>query len=216
MTHPHRLLIIGASGRTGRLLTRLAVADGYDVTVLVRDPGSLRDVSGVHRTVVGDATDPSAVAEAVNGQDAVITVVSAPDRKPSTVVSDVTRTLLTEMTRAGVRRLVVTSSRNVAATKPWPVIAPIKWFFRHVYADLVRAEDLVWSSELDWTIVRAVMLCDDPAQGHVHIDREPNPTGGHWKLTRDDYARVLLDTVRDPDTTRVALGVNGPTQGGSR
>lgn len=211
MTGPSRLLIIGASGRTGQILTRLAIADGHTVTVLVRDPTSMGDIASPHRTVVGDATDSAVIAEAVKGQDAVITVVSAPGRRPSTVVSDITRTLVAEMSRAGVRRLIITSSRNVTATKPWIMVAPIKWFFRHIYADLARTENLVRSSELDWTIVRAVMLTDDPARGNVHIDRETNATGGHWKLTRDDFARVLIDTLRDPDTAHAALGVNGPT-----
>lgn len=213
-TPPSKLLIVGAGGRTGGILTRLAIADGHQVTALVRNPAAVSDVPGPHRTVVGDATRPAVVGEAVAGQDAVITVVAAPHRKPSTVVSDLTRTLVAEMTNAGVPRLVVTSSRNLTATKPWLAVAPTRWFFRHVYADLARAEQLLRSSTLDWTIVRAAMLTDDPARGRVHIDDQPNATGGDWKLTRADYARVLLDTALDPATVRRALGVNGPKQPG--
>jgi putative NADH-flavin reductase len=158
---------------------------------------------------VGDAADASAVAEAADGQDAVISVVAAPDRRPTTAVSDIAKALVAGMDKTGARRLVMTSSRNITATKPWIAVAPTKWMFRHVYADLGRAEDIVRASDLDWTIVRAVMLTDDPPRGRIHIDREANATGGDWRLPRGDYARVLLDTALNTTTTHQAIGVNG-------
>lgn len=209
MTTRSRLLIVGAGGRTGSILARLAVAEGHIVTALARTRIPTDVVPGLHRQVTGSAMNPAVVAEALDGQDAVITVVAAPDRKPTTVVSNITRTLLTEMNAADVRRLAVTSSRNITATKPWIAVAPTKWVFRHVYADLARAEELVRSSGLDWTIARAVMLTDGPPRGGTHIDHEDNATGGDWKLPRADYARVLLDTALDPDTVHQSLGVNG-------
>lgn len=209
MTGPSRLLIVGAAGRTGRILTQLAVTEGHIVTTLARARIPTDAVPVLHRQVTGDATDPAVLGEALDGQDAVITVVAAPNRKPTTMVSDITRTLLTEMDKTGVRRLVVTSSRNITATKPWIAVVPTKWVFRHVYADLARAEELVRTSGLDWTIVRAVMLTDDPPRGGVHTDQDDDATGGDWKLPRADYARALLDTALDPATVHGAFGVNG-------
>ncbi len=203
------LLVVGAGGRTGRVVCKLAASEGHIVTTLGRNPMPADIEGAVHRRVTGDATDRAAVGEAVKGQDAVITAVAAQGRGPSTTVADITRTVLSEMGEAGVDRIVVTSSRNVTATKPWIAVAPTKWFFRHVYADLARAERLVRSSGLDWTIVRAVMLTDDPPRGGAHVDQEDDATGGHWKLPRADYARVLLDTALDPATVHQSLGVNG-------
>ena len=64
-------------------------------------------------------------------------------------------------------------------------------------------------SGLDWSIVRATMLTDRPFTGQVHIDFEPNATGGDWALTRDDYAMALLDVAENPQMIRKALGVCG-------
>lgn len=209
MSDRRKLLIVGAAGRTGSLLTRLAIDEGHIVTALVRTPIPTDKAPVLHREVVGDATDPMVVAEAAEGQDAVISVVAAPDRRQTTTVSDIAKALVAGMDTAGVRRLVMTSSRNITATKPWIAVAPTKWMFRHVYADLARAEDVVRSSDLDWTIVRAVMLTDDPPRGRVHTDREANSTGGDWRLPRSDYARVLLDTALNTTTVHQAVGVNG-------
>lgn len=210
MSNVSRLLIVGAGGRTGSLLCDLAARKGHIVTTLGRSPMPADAKSAAHRQITGDARDAAVVSEALEDQDAVITTVAAQGRGPDTMVSDITRTVLSEMDKSGVNRIVVTSSRNVAATKPWLVVAPTKWFFRHIYADLVRAEQLVRDSGLDWTIVRAVMLTDDPPRGVVHIDQNDNATGGDWKLTRADFARVLLDTALDLDTFHQTLGVNGP------
>ena len=209
MSGPSRLLIVGAGGRTGRLLCELAARKGHIVTTLGRRPMPVGAEAAAHRQITGDARDAAVVREALKDQDVVITAVAAQSRGPNTMVSDITRTVLSEMDKARVNRIVVTSSRNVTATKPWLAVAPTKWFFRHIYADLVRTEHLVRDSGLDWTIVRAVMLTDQPPSGVVHIDQNANATGGDWRLPRADFARVLLDTALDPATVHQHLGVNG-------
>ncbi len=70
-----RILIIGATGGTGRQLLVRALEQGYVVRALVRDPGKL-SVEHPHLTVVhGDVLDYSDVEEAVRGQDAVISAL---------------------------------------------------------------------------------------------------------------------------------------------
>ena len=70
-----RILIIGATGGTGRQLLVRALEQGYVVRALVRDPGKL-SVEHPHLTVVhGDVLDYSAVEKAVRGQDAVISAL---------------------------------------------------------------------------------------------------------------------------------------------
>jgi putative NADH-flavin reductase len=191
-----RLLVVGAAGRTGRLVVEQAVERGHEVTALARRP-----VPGAHAEVVGDATDPGVVARAVAGQDAVLMAVGS---------SAILRVLAPAMTAAGVRRLVMTSSRSVVATRPrfWVGLA---WLWlRGPYADLARAEGILEGGALDWSVVRATMLADGPAKGRVHTDFAADATGGDWRLTRADYARCLLDVVEDAGMVHRAVGVGGP------
>lgn len=67
-----RILVIGAAGRTGRLVVEQAAERGHAVTTLAR-----RAVPGDHATVLGDATDPAVVGPAVTGQDAVMMAVGS-------------------------------------------------------------------------------------------------------------------------------------------
>lgn len=195
-----RMLIIGAAGRTGRLLAQQAIDRGHVVTALARGPERLHTLKGPHRPVAGDATDPDLLRRAVHDQDAVICAVGS---------SAILRALIPAMTEAGVVRLVMTSSRSVVATKPKLVLDLVWWRFRQGYVDLARAEGMLEASPLDWSIVRATMLRDGPYTGVVHIDFEDNATGGDWKLNRADYAMKLVDIAEDPTMARKAVGVAG-------
>ena len=70
-----RVLIVGATGGTGRQLLAQALERGYVVTALVRDPGRL-SIEHPHLTVVrGDVLDYATVEKAMRGQDAVISAL---------------------------------------------------------------------------------------------------------------------------------------------
>lgn len=196
-----KLLVIGATGRTGRLVLEQALARGHDVTAFARRPELLPSGLEVHAVHQGDASNVADLRPAVQGQDAVVCAFGG---------SGLASALIEAMRDAGVRRVAMTSSRSVVATKPAWLISLVWLPFRAAYADLARAEGMLEASGLDWTIVRGAMLNDKPAAGQVHVDYEANATGGDWSLTRADYAMSLLDAVEDPTQIHRALGVGGP------
>jgi NADPH:quinone reductase-like Zn-dependent oxidoreductase len=51
-----KILVLGATGGTGRLIVAQALARGYDVTALVRSPEKAKVLLGA-KLVVGDARD---------------------------------------------------------------------------------------------------------------------------------------------------------------
>ena len=72
-----RVLVTGGTGYLGAHAVRILVDDGHDVRLLVRDPSRLDLVLGplgLERPahVVGDLTDPAAVAAAMDGCQAVL------------------------------------------------------------------------------------------------------------------------------------------------
>ncbi|WP_201294937.1 MULTISPECIES: NAD(P)H-binding protein [unclassified Nocardiopsis] len=69
------LLILGATGPTGRHVVGLALAAGDTVTVLARTPEALEGPAGQVGVIAGDATSQGDAAKAVTGQDAVISAL---------------------------------------------------------------------------------------------------------------------------------------------
>src|SRR5437868_2711392 len=69
---PQRLLVIGATGGTGRQLVEQALAQGHQVTALVRTPAKLKVEHPHLRVLKGDVMDYISVELAMLGQDAVV------------------------------------------------------------------------------------------------------------------------------------------------
>src|SRR5829696_7085745 len=75
--HSVNLVIFGASGGTGRLLVRQALAQNHTVAAFVRTPAEFGITHAGLRVVVGDVADGPTVARVVQGQDAVLSALGA-------------------------------------------------------------------------------------------------------------------------------------------
>ena len=208
-----KVLVVGATGRTGRLLTRGALERGHQVTALVRDPEKLGDLAGRVRVVAGDVLDGGVVSDAVDGQEAVLVALGAARGKKGPAVSALgTLNVIRSMQRYGVRRLVVLSASGTAPGRD----PNLPWFFDRVvkpltlgaaYDDLRRMETTVRTSELDWTIVRVSgALTDDRPRGVYRAEPGYSLPGGR-RIARADVAEYMLDqlTLKDDIGHAVAI-----------
>lgn len=167
------IVIFGANGATGRLLTKQAVASGHVVTAVTRHPDAFPLRHERLRVVRGDVFDLASVEQAVAGQDAVLSTLGVPfSRKPITVYSRGMTHIVQAMNHSGVRRLVCVSSSAVGTDHDTgggfvfdKIMQPaiISTIGRTTYADMARMETLVMKSQLDWTIVRPSGLFETPA-----------------------------------------------------
>ena len=190
-----KLLVVGASGRTGRLLVAQALGHGHDVTAFARDAGS--DMTPQERlcVMVGDASDPAALATAIEGQDAVISVLAARSGEPAAIYADGTANVVRLMTARGIDRLVVASAAGVGGHRrelPLPYQALLLLpRLRRDYEAMEAMEGDVMLSDLDWTIVRAAALSNHAQTGHYRVVEGPVVPKGQ-RISRADLAALLL------------------------
>ena len=192
------IVVFGANGPTGQLLTKQAVAAGHVVTAVTRHPEAF-PLHHEHLQVMGaDVFDLSDVQRAVAGQDAVLSTLGVPySFKPITLYSKGTAHLVQAMNHAGVRRLVCVSSSAVDPHDTGggflfdKILQPliIATLGRTMYADQKRMETLVMNSHLDWTIVRASGLFETEAVTDYHVAEEH--IRGMW-TSRADLADCML------------------------
>jgi len=195
-----KLLVLGATGGTGRLIVRQALERGYDVTALVRSPEKGAGLAGA-RTFVGDARDEAALRKALKGQDAVVSALGTPASpfREVTLLSSATRALVDAMRAEDVSRLVVITgvgagdSRGHGGVLVDPPIFPL--LLRRVYADKDRQEAIVRESGLDWVLVRPAILNDKPGRGTVRALTDLSGVHG-GTIARADVAGFVLDQVR--------------------
>ncbi|MGJ5176826.1 NAD(P)-dependent oxidoreductase [Bradyrhizobium oligotrophicum] len=202
------ILVLGATGGTGRLIVRDALARGHRVSALVRSPEKAGDLQGA-QLIVGDARDEATLRKALKGQDAVISSLgtSLSPFKGVTTLSTSTRALVKAMKTENVARLVAITgigagdSRGHGGFVYDRLILPL--LLRNVYADKDRQEAIIRDSGLDWVIVRPAMLNDKP--GGQKLRALTDLAGFHGgTIARADVARFVVDQVSDDTFLRRA------------
>lgn len=212
-----KIVVFGANGRTGHLLTKQALAEGHVVTAVTRHPETFPLHHERLRVMRGDVFDPTAVEQAVAGQEAVLSTLGVPfSRKPIALYSQGVAHIVQAMHHHGVRRLVCVSS---SATDPQTryhdtgggfiferVLKPliIATIGRTQYADLWRMETLLMNSDLDWTIVRPSGLFETAAVTDYKVSEAT--IRGRF-TSRADLADCLLRQLSSDRYLRKALAV---------
>lgn len=193
------ILVLGATGGTGRLIVSQAVARGHHVTALVRSAEKASGLTGA-RLVTGDARDEAALRAALKGQDAVLSALGTPASpfREVTLLSTAARALVAAMRAERVSRLIAITGIGAGDSAGHGgflfdrVIFPL--LLRHVYADKDRQEAIIRDSGLDWVLVRPAVLNDKPGRGAVRALEDLSGFQG-GSIAREDVARFVVDQV---------------------
>lgn len=121
------ILVVGATGTLGGMITRGLLERGKQVRILVRggsDYGSL--VTAGAEPVIGDLSDRAALGRAVSGVETVLTTANSARRGGQDTVESVeiqgNRSLIDAARDAGVRHFIFTSAIGAAVDSPVPFL----------------------------------------------------------------------------------------------
>jgi len=198
-TAQSKILVLGATGGTGRLIVSQALARGHQVTVLVRSLAKASELKGA-KLIVGDIRDETALREALKGQDAVVSALGTPASpfREVTLLSTATRALVNAMKAEHVSRLVCITGMGAGDSAGHGgrlfdnVIFPL--LLKKVYADKNRQEAIIRNSELGWILVRPSVLNDRPGRGSVRALTDLSDFHG-GTISREDVATFVLDQL---------------------
>jgi putative NADH-flavin reductase len=192
-----KVLVLGATGATGRHLLEQGLAQGHYLTALVRNPAKLHRRSPDLTVVQGDVTDRGAVERAARSQDAVLCALgsSTPLRHDPALVAGIGN-LVEAMERLGVRRLVYLSflgvhdGRRQLSPLGRHLVAPM--LLRKVAADHERKEAIIQQSTLGWVIVRPPRLTNGRRTGTYRSGADIQATMVIPRVSRSDLAEFML------------------------
>jgi nucleoside-diphosphate-sugar epimerase len=210
--NPTRVLIVGATGGTGRLLVAQALERGLTVTVLVRDPARLQIEHQRLTVVKGDVLDPASVEAAMHDQQAVL---SALGHKryfyPTRILSEGTANIVRSMETHGVRRLVCETSLGIGDSAgrmglyyTFFVIPMILPFY---FWDKTRQERVIAASTVDWVIVRPAALTNGTGRGRCRHGNRVGSLLWTMRVPRADVAAFMLDQLASNTCLQTATGV---------
>jgi putative NADH-flavin reductase len=202
-----KVLIFGASGRTGRELVRQALAAGHEVTAFVRNPAAFTATEHL-RVATGDAHDPAAVNIAIAEQEAVLSAlggtISDEDLLPRSMEN-----ILAAMKSHGARRLIVLGAAGAIESTLRRMPPATHLLFRLFMGTLLRKpfesqramQQLIRNSDTDWTIVQPPRLVNAPARGKIRVDADALPEKGS-RIARADLAAFMVAQLESTEWIR--------------
>ena len=206
-----RLAVLGATGGIGLEIVRQALERGHEVTAFVRSADRLAAFRSQIVVRQGDLLDRRQLAEAVAGQDAVLSGFGPRlpiAKSDARLLREFADALTAAMPAAGVRRLVIVSTAFLFPDSWAPPAYLIgKLFFPGVVEDAAGMEAVIAASGLEWTIVRPPQLTDKPFTGRYRIREGHLPVLG-FKISRADVADAMLRTADLQTSGRKVLGVS--------
>jgi uncharacterized protein YbjT (DUF2867 family) len=208
-----KLVIFGATGKTGRLLVEQALDSGDEVVAYARNPGKL-DVKSDHlRIVGGELADEEKLESALKGADAVLSVLGPKGGSKDKPLTKGMEAIVAAMKRRGVRRIVITSTLSARDPHDLPefkarvLVGIVRFAMRAAYEEIVSVADVVRASGVDLTIVRLTMLNDKPRSGGVRVGYLGRGEVGTW-VSRADVAEFMLKQVGGTDYLRAAPAIS--------
>ena len=203
-----RILLLGATGRTGKWVLYFALQNGYAVNILVRDVNKF--CAGPNLKVFqGTTSNLKDVEKAAVGCDAILSVLNisrtsdfpwAKLRTPKTFLSDTIHNCIEVSRSQGLKRIVVCSAWGVAETN---VDLPFwfRWTIKYsnigiAYNDHERQEDLLKETDSDWTVIRPVGLINSrkPQRIQISYNNKPKPK---LTISRKSVALFMVNAVKD-------------------
>lgn len=193
-----KLTIFGATGRVGSEILKLAIQDGHDVKVLVRNPEKLKVENPLLQVMTGNVLNADSVRAAISRSDAVI----------STVGTDGTNTLsksipliLNAMKIENVKRIITIGTAGILQARVNPDIYRYQSSESRRKSTLAAEDHLaaylkLAESDVDWTIICPTYLPEGNRKGNYRIERNFLPENGTSISIYDtaDFAYAQLFT----------------------
>ncbi len=201
------IAIFGGSGATGTLLTERCLADGHQVTALLRVPDKFPLRERVH-AIQGSPFDLTAVSQTIEGADVVLSALGANSLKKEDVLERAIPQIIAAMQQTAtqqkpVRRIIVLGSAGALPSSLDKQPFYRRWIVENiVYKTLLKwpvaSQISQWQnlshSDLDWTMVMPPMLTNARPRGSYRIDGDALPRNGS-SISREDVADFMMQQI---------------------
>lgn len=207
-----KVVVFGATGRTGRRVVERALDNGHHVTGIARTPSKLELTHESLYLEQGDVLDYESFADLLQGQDAVISTIGKESYLSRvTLYSEGITNIVRGMNEHGVSRLIAITA---GGTHPgWDRNNAVFYelfikriLLRGQYQDMRRMEAIIQESDVDWTIVRPSGLSDDEGTGNYRA-KVGYSFSESSTTTRDDLAEFIVEELEMNQFVRDGVAV---------
>jgi uncharacterized protein YbjT (DUF2867 family) len=205
------VLVVGGTGRTGKVAVELLKAQGANVRAFSRNVEAAKeDVKDV-QWVKADLRDPATLKNITKGVDRIIFAAGSNSRKdatntPETVDKQGVITLVDEAKKNGVKHFVLVSS--VGVTRNHKTETDFQKTMARVLTSKLEGENYLRASGLSYTIIRPVGLVDsEGGKNPIGIMKGDVEVPG--VIARADVAAVAVNALVNPDAKGKTVSIFG-------
>ncbi|WP_027077274.1 NAD(P)-dependent oxidoreductase [Maribacter antarcticus] len=213
-----KLLLLGATGRTGKHVLNYALEKGYHVSCLARKPERLPTHHNLS-VFEGNPTNSVDLQKAMEGCKAVVSVLNisrisdfpwANLRTPKTFLSDSMANLIALAEKNTINKFVLCSAWGVRETRndiPFWFRWTIKYSnIKYAYLDHEKQEELLRKSNINHTIVRPVGLTNFNKKIDI-LESKNNEPKPQLFISRKAVATFLVGCL-DSETKRKIVTIS--------
>ncbi|MFF5858239.1 NAD(P)-dependent oxidoreductase [Streptomyces sp. NPDC012751] len=203
-----KIALFGATGTIGSRILDEALDRGHHVKAVVRDPAKLTKSHPDLTVVTGDVLDPAAVAEAAEGQDAVISAVGGGDGPGHlATIKPAAESLVAGLRSLGADapRLVVVGGAGSLRTPDGKLVWDAEGLpefllqIMHAHGDALDFYRTV--SDVRWTCLSPAAVIEPGERTGAYrtaLEDLIVDDDGTSRITAEDYALALLDEIERP------------------
>lgn len=197
-----RVLVLGASGETGRAVVAALEAHGMLVRAQVRTAEKGEHLASEQTEVVITEITEEALPQLLKGTFALISTIGTRVLTNLRVIEAAEHTTIQQAIaaarEAGLRHFVLCSSMGTQQPENIPPLANI------LYAKARAEQDLI-ASGLTYTIVHPGGLRNEPGGQGILVAQHPAASNG--SITRADTAQVLVQALLQPEARNQSVDI---------
>jgi uncharacterized protein YbjT (DUF2867 family) len=206
------ILVVGATGILGSMITRGLLARGDDVRILVRKGSNYAPLVEAGATpAIGDLKERATLDAACAGDDTIVTTATAIIRRPPDTLETVDdrgyRDLIDAAKRAGVRHFVYTSALGSSPDSPVPLMR-----IKALNEQRLRESGMAYTilmPNLYIEVWAGIIVAAPLAQGKP-VTLVGDASHRHSMLSMRDAASFAVAAVDTPAARNATVVIGGP------
>lgn len=206
-----KVVLFGATGKSGSRLMQELVTRGHQVTAVARDVSKLPAVSGL-TVKQDDLSDARRTADVVRGADAVISAYAPPANDTDALIG-VTQRQVEAVRAAGVDRLLVVGGAGGLEVAPGVSLIASGHLpepYLPIATSHVKALDVLRNSDVDWTYVAPAAFFEPGTRTgkfRTGTNELITAANGESRISMEDYAIAMVDELESGANRRQRVSV---------
>jgi putative NADH-flavin reductase len=205
-----KITILGSTGFVGKVLIKKAIAAGYQVKTLARNPEKLKEIKDKIEIITGSVFESSSIEAAIEGAEVVLSTIGPPQRNPGDPVQyeKAMKNIVSAMDKYGIKRYIHIGGAGHAGgeDEKWTLNRRFLRLFLNLFGkQILAAKHMEWevlkTSDLDWTLVRPPRIANEIASGDISANEKNLES---LKVSVEDLTDFMLEQITSKEWIRKA------------